>query len=256
MHASHLRKLKIDSVIMKIKDRIRLLFCKDKESYLLLYNILGFLPHSLKPYNMALTHSSLASGRQKKIYCNERLEFLGDAVLSSIVSEYLYTHYRKEREGFLSKSRSRIVCRDSLNAVAMEIGLDKLVTSSKLVQQHNSYIYGNAFEAFVGAIYVDLGYAYCRRFIFEKVLSKSIDVDVVAMEDKNFKSRLIEWSQKERREVSFVLQSEERRKDGCYFVSDVYVDGELCGHGEGFSKRESHQMAAKEALEHLLHVEA
>ena len=254
MHALRLRKLKIDSVTMNITDKIRLLFCKDKKSYLLLYDILGFLPRNLKHYNIALTHSSLASGRQKKIFSNERLEFLGDAVLSSIVSEYLYTHYRKEREGFLSKSRSRIVCRESLNAVALEIGLDKLVTSSKLVQQHNSYIYGNAFEAFIGAIYVDLGYAHCRRFIFEKVLSKLIDVDAVAMEDKNYKSRLIEWSQKERHEVSFVLQSEERRSDGCYFVSDVLVDGAVRGHGEGFSKRESHQMAAKEALEHILQI--
>ena len=114
MHALRLRKLKIDSVTMNITDKIRLLFCKDKKSYLSLYDILGFLPRNLKHYNIALTHSSLASGRQKKIFSNERLEFLGDAVLSSIVSEYLYTHYRKEREGFLSKSRSRIVCRESL----------------------------------------------------------------------------------------------------------------------------------------------
>lgn len=221
---------------------------KDRESYSLLYEILGFLPGSLQPYKMALTHSSLVMSHKKKLHCNERLEFLGDAVLGSITADYLYKRFRKEREGFLSKSRSNLVCRENLNAVAIGIGLDKLVHASDLPQQHNNYIYGNALEALVGAIYIDKGYDCCRRFILEKVFIGMPDMDAVAKNDKNHKSRLIEWAQKERRTVDFVLVSEENRIDGCYFVSEVVVDGDVYGRGEGFSKRESQQHAACEAL--------
>lgn len=217
----------------------------------MLYGILGFMPHNLKPYHRALTHSSFTPGRNGKLKCNERLEFLGDAVIASVTSDYLYRHYRKEREGFLSKSRSKIVCRESLNTIAMEVGLDKLMTSVDLGHQHNNYVYGNAFEAFVGAIYIDRGYDYCRRFLMEKVFDKLVDVRTMVSEDTNYKSRLLEWSQKEHHNVEFTLIKEEIRRDGSFFVSEVYIDGQMCGSGEGFSKRESHQKAAKEALQNI-----
>lgn len=217
-----------------------------------LYALLGFLPRDLKHYRKALTHSSIATGHNKRLSNNERLEYLGDAVLSSITSDYLYRHYRKEREGFLSKSRSRIVCRESLNNIALQIGLDKLVVAADVGHQHNSYIYGNAFEALIGAIYIDRGYDYCRSFLFDKVFANVMDVENVAKADNNFKSRLIEWSQKNRREVTFVLVKEEIRHNGSFFASEVHIDGEMYGSGEGFSKRESQQNAAKEALQRLL----
>lgn len=232
-------------------DRIRLLFLKDRESYSLLYGILGFLPGNLQPYKMALTHSSLAGSYKKKLHCNERLEFLGDAVLSSITADYLYKRFRKEREGFLSKSRSNLVCRENLNAVALEMGLDKLVHIHDIPQQHNNYVYGNALEALVGAIYIDKGYEHCRRFVLEKVFIGMPDVEAVAKSDNNHKSRLIEWAQKERRTVDFTLVSEEMRSDGSYFISEAVVDGEVYGRGEGFSKRESQQHAACEALKRI-----
>lgn len=199
---------------------------------------------------MALTHSSCATGR-RKLSCNERLEFLGDAVLGSVAADYLYRRFGKEREGFLSKSRSRLVCRESLNDIAVKIGLDKIVEVNELGHQHNSYIFGNAFEALVGAIYIDRGYEYCQGFLFNRVFDALPDIESTIVSDNNYKSRLIEWAQKEHCQVSFVLCSEEQRPDGPYFISEVLIDGEVFGHGEGFSKRESQQHAAQEALRRI-----
>ena len=231
-------------------DKIRLISLKERESYLLLYSILGFVPGNIKLYKMAMTHSSSASG-SKKLSCNERLEFLGDAVLSSITADFLYSKFRKEREGFLSKSRSNLVCRERLNELAVEIGLDKFISSCDLPQQHNSYIYGNALEALIGAIYVDKGYKHCRRFLLDRVFSKLSDIEAIVKSDKNYKSRLIEWSQKNHKEVEFRIVSEEIRKDGAYFVCEIYIDGECFGAGEGYSKREAQQKAARLSIEKL-----
>ena len=242
--------MKVNKYFRKVIDKIRLLSCKDRESYLLLYAILGFVPRDISLYKMALTHSSQTSG-SRRLGCNERLEFLGDAVLSSVTADFLYTTFRKEREGFLTRSRSNLVCRERLNELAVEIGIDKFVKACGVQQQHNSYIYGNALEALIGAIYVDKGYKYCRRFLLDRIFSRLKDIEQIASSDKNYKSRLIEWGQKRHEEVEFRVVSEEVRKDGVFFVSEAYVNGELCGTGSGFSKRESHQKAARQALETL-----
>ena len=194
-----------------------------------------------------MTHSSSASG-SRKLASNERLEFLGDAVISSVTADFLYSSFRKEREGFLTKSRSNLVCRERLNELAVEIGIDRFVNACGITQQHNSCIYGNALEALVGAIYVDKGYKHCRRFLLDNVFSRLGDIEQIAKSDKNYKSRLIEWAQKHHKEVEFRVVSEEMRKDGVFFISEVLIDGEVVGVGEGFSKRESHQKACREAL--------
>lgn len=196
-----------------------------------------------------MTHSSQVSGSGRKLVCNERLEFLGDAVLSSVTADYLYSNFQKEREGFLSKSRSNLVCRERLNELALEIGLDRFVHACGAENHHNNYIYGNALEALIGAIYIDKGYKYCRSFLIERVFAKLDNMDTVLRSDKNYKSRIIEWAQKTHRVVVFNTICEEQRKDGVFFVSEVLVDGEPCGTGEGFSKRESQQNAARIALE-------
>lgn len=239
-------------VLISLTDRIRLLFKKDKESYSTLYNILGFIPKSLKPYRTAFTHSSLISNSSRRSStCNERLEFLGDAVLSAVVSDFLYTKFHNEREGFLSKSRSNLVCRERLNNIACQIGLDKLVDTKAIEQRHNNYIYGNAFEAFIGAIYTDRGYFYCKKFLTERIFPLLGSIEDIVKTDKNYKSRLIEWGQKKHKEITFQLISEEQKDNGYYFVSEVYINGELSGLGEGYSKRESQQNAAQEALSQI-----
>lgn len=200
---------------------------------------------------MAMTHSSSASG-SRKLGCNERLEFLGDAVLSSVTADFLYSKFRKEREGFLTKSRSNLVCRERLNELAHEIGLDRFINSCGLQQQqHNSYIYGNALEALIGAIYIDKGYSQCRRFLLDRVFSRLNDIEQIAKSDKNYKSRLIEWGQKQHKNVEFRVVLEEVRKDGVFFMSEVLVEGVVCGTGDGFSKRESQQKAARQALSNI-----
>ena len=133
----------------------------------------------------------------------------------------------------------------------MDIGIDKFITACGVPQTHNSYIYGNALEALIGAIYVDKGYKQCRRFLLDKVFSRIDDIEEVVKSDKNYKSRLIEWSQKQHRQVEFRITHEELRKDGVYFVCDAEVDGVVYGSGEGFSKRESQQKAAREAIQKL-----
>lgn len=248
MHQLLLRKLRANKVFKKIIDKIRLLSCKDRESYLLLYSILGFVPGSLKPYKMAMTHSSSTAG---KLACNERLEFLGDAVLSSVTADFLYSRFKREREGFLSKSRSNLVCRERLNELALEIGLDRFVHACGAMNKHNNYIYGNALEALIGAIYIDKGYKYCRTFLLEKVFSRLDNIESVVRLDRNYKSKLIEWSQKQHRKVVFKIVTEDQRADGTFFVSEVMIDDEFYGRGEGFSKRESQQNAARAAVEKI-----
>ena len=200
---------------------------------------------------MAMTHSSASSSGSKKLGCNERLEFLGDAVLSSIISDYLYTNFVKEREGFLSKSRSNLVCRETLNELALEIGIDRFLEACGLPHQHNHYVFGNALEALIGAIYIDKGYKQCRRFLLDRVFSRHLNLESLVRADKNHKSRLIEWTQKTHKSIEFKLVSEELRKEGAFFISEVYIDDVLCGVGDGFSKRESQQKAARLAISKL-----
>ena len=192
-----------------------------------------------------MTHSSAGS---KKLGCNERLEFLGDAVLSSVISDYLYSNFVREREGFLSKSRSNLVCRETLNELALDIGIDRFLEACGLPHQHNHHVYGNALEALIGAIYIDKGYKQCRRFLLDRVFSRHLDMESLVRADKNYKSRLIEWTQKNHKNIEFKLVSEELRKEGAYFLTEVYVDNELLGNGDGFSKRESQQKAARQAI--------
>ena len=171
-------------------DEIRLLFRKDRESYRRFYRILGFYPHTIAHYQQALRHKSTAQRAGKGyLYSNERLEFLGDAILGAVVADYLYRRFRRRHEGFLTNTRSKMVQRDTLNKLAKEIGLDRLIQCSSQSQSHNSYLCGNAFEAFVGAIYLDRGYDYCVRFLEHRIIGRYLDVEQLARKEVNFKSR-------------------------------------------------------------------
>jgi ribonuclease-3 len=237
-------------VLRKKIDKIRLLFKKDRSSYLLFYNILGFVPRSIELYQQALLHKSTSlRSEQGRLINNERLEFLGDAVLDAIVGDIVYRHFSNMREGFLTNTRSKIVQRETLNKLAVEIGIDKLIKCSARSSSHNSYMYGNAFEAFIGAIYLDQGYDRCMKFLEERVIRPYIDLDGVSRKEVNFKSRLIEWSQKNKTELSFELI--EQSCDKYYnpvFQTEVDIEGVPAGIGTGYSKKESQQNAAEIAL--------
>lgn len=233
---------------------MKLLFRKDKELYLSLYSIIGIYPHDISYYRVALMHkSALRRNENGRLVNNERLEFLGDAILDAIVGDIVYRHFPGKREGFLTNTRSKIVQRDTLNRLASEMGIIKLVTTNgKMSSSHNSYMGGNAFEALVGALYLDRGYEACRKFMEKRILGELINIDKVAYKEVNFKSKLLEWSQKNRIRLDFKMLSESKDRQGSpQFRFVVMLEGVEGCEGSGFSKKESQQIAAKLTLQKL-----
>ena len=193
-------------MLINIIDRIRLPFRKDKELYSSLYAIIGFYPHNITYYKTALLHKSIRHRNNKgKPINNERLEFLGDAVLDCAVGDIVFRHFPGKREGFLTNTRSKLVQRETLNKLAKEMGVSDLILSSGRSNTHNSYLGGNAFEALVGALYLDRGYDACMTFIKKRILTNMINIDKVAYKEVNFKSKLIEWTQKNKVKLEFKL---------------------------------------------------
>lgn len=253
MHVLFSRNTLSNIVLRNQIDKIRLLFVKDKESYLCFYRILGFYPRHLHLYKQALLHKSSSvrseEGRQLN---NERLEFLGDAILDAVVGDVVYKRFPGKREGFLTNTRSKIVQRETLNKLAVEIGLDKLVIYSSRSSSHNSYMHGNAFEAFIGAVYLDQGYDRCKDFLEKRIINQYIDLETISRKEVNFKSKLIEWSQKSKLEVSFELIEQFTDKEGNpVFQTEILILGLSAGTGVGYSKKESQQNAAKMALKKI-----
>ena len=240
-------------MLSNIIDRIKLPFRKEKELYVALYNIIGFYPRDISLYKLALMHKSMYKRNAKgKPVNNERLEFLGDAVLDAAVGDIVYRHFPGKREGFLTNTRSKLVQRETLGRLAQEMGITQLILSSGRSMSHNSYMGGNAFEALVGALYLDRGYDACMQFLQKRILNQMINIDKVAYKEVNFKSKLIEWAQKNRVRLDFRLVEQHKDNNGSpvftYMVELEGVDG--CD-ATGYSKKESQQMASKRTLEKL-----
>ena len=212
----------------KILFYIKLLFVKEKELYSFLYRFLGFCPGNMRLYRQALCHrSEAANSTEGRSFNNERLEFLGDAVLNAVIADMLYREFRRGREGFLTNTRSKIVQRETLNRIADESGL-------------------------AGAVYLDRGYGCCRRFIEQKIVKSYIDIYSLSKKVINFKSKLLEWCQKNRLDLTYALISTSYDSDGCtVFHSSVAVGGIDAGKGKGYTKKESQQEAAREALSRI-----
>lgn len=237
-----------------ILDTIRLPFRNDRQLYRSFYNILGFYPRNIELYKQALTHRSVNhKNSEGKKYNNERLEYLGDAILGAVVGDILYRHFPGKKEGFLTNVRSRVVQRETLGRLADDMGLTELIQSNLMGKTHNSYMAGNAFEALIGAVYLDRGYEFCVKFVNERILGKYINLEKIASKESNFKSRFLELCQKYRFEATFELLKETREEETLspLFLSRVTIYGIECGRGSGYSKKESHQIAAKEALARL-----
>ena len=221
-------------------------FGKDKRFYTAVDDMFGFIPHNIELYKLALIHKSasvvLADGQHIN---NERLEFLGDAVLESVSSDYLFIEFPDKNEGFLTKLRSKMVSRQMLNEVAKRIGLDSYVithSSSNLSQKH---IYGDAFEAMMGAIYLDQGYDFVNRLLINKIFVEYIKVDQLTQSETDFKSRLIEWCQKNHHTIHFdTVNDKTYSSTHPFFYSKVLIDGIEMGYGAGESKKEAEQRAA------------
>lgn len=239
----------IKTVILKFR-----LFSKSrKEPYLLFHKVLGFYPYHIEYYQLAMLHRSASVPTDDGIMLsNERLEFLGDAVLNSVVTDILYRRYENQREGFLTNTRSKIVKRESLNKLAIEIGLDKLMLASKHLNKNglSTNMYGNALEALLGAIYLDYGYKKCKQFVENRLLKIFIDIDKLVQDEVNFKSKLIEWCQKHRLKIEFVLLGEELNSANNHlFHTQLTINDNIICEATGRSKKESHQHAAMKALE-------
>ena len=233
-------------------DRIRLPFRKEKELYSSLYKILGFYPRNIQLYKQALHKSMRRRNEKGRPLNNERLEFLGDAILDAVVGDIVFRHFEGKREGFLTNTRSKLVQRETLGRLAKEMGITRLITTSDRSTVHNSYMGGNAFEALVGAIYLDRGYEACMRFMQKRILNQIINIDKVAYKEVNFKSKLLEWSQKNRVRLEF-KQVEQTKDENCspVFVYQVILEGVEGCAGKGYSKKESQQNACKDTLQRL-----
>jgi ribonuclease-3 len=240
-------------VLKKLYKKIRLLKKKGKEPYFSLYKILGFYPDNIHIYEQAFLHkSSSRKGDDGKWQNNERLEFLGDAILDAIVADIIYKKFQYKREGFLTNTRSKIVQRETMNRVAVQLGLDKMVAYSTKTNSHNNHMYGNALEALIGAIYLDQGYQVCYDFIQNVMIKKYIDLDTIARKEVNFKSSLIEWSQKNRLEIVFnLIESFTDNEGNPVFQTSITLSDTQIGVGIGYSKKESQQSAAKMAIKKL-----
>ena len=251
----------------EIIDRIKLPFRKEKELFSSLYGILGFYPRNIEYYKQALMHKSIRKRNDKgKPLNNERLEFLGDAILDAAVGYIVYRHYEGKREGFLTNTRyyegkregfltntrSKLVSRETLGKLASEMGLGSLLVSATHSNSHNSYVEGNAFEALVGAIYLDRGYEACLAFFEKQILGKYIDIDKVAFKEVNFKSKLLEWSQKNRVRLEFKMLKQKTDENGSpIFSFQVMLEGMEGEKGSGYSKKEAQQRASKDTLQRL-----
>ncbi len=235
-------------------DRIKLPFRKEKELFSKLYGILGFYPHDISLYKQALLHKSVGRRNEKgRPLNNERLEFLGDAILDAVVGDIVFRHFDGKREGFLTNTRSKLVSRSTLGKLAQEMGIDQLIKSADRSTSHNSYKNGNAFEALVGAIYLDRGYNACMQFMEKRILAQVINIDKVAYKEVNFKSKLLEWSQKNRVKLEFreLEQSRDENTGSPVFTVQVFIEGLEGCKGIGYSKKESQQTASKETLQRL-----
>lgn len=225
---------------------------RHKEPYVLYHDLLGFWPNDIHLYEVACLHSSSSICEQGKRINNERLEFLGDAILDAIVADILFHRFGDRKEGFLTNTRAKIVKRESLNEIALKIGLDRFITCATHISSHNSYMYGNAFEALVGAIYLDKGYEFCKRFVETRIIDSFIDLDKLSKEESNFKSRLIEWCQKHKIDIQFALvETLVDQNNNPVFQSQALLGGISGGIGIGYSKKESQQNAAHTAIGRL-----
>ncbi len=229
--------------------RILNFFSSDKEIKAQLEQVLGFTPKRVSFYRLALMHRSRPDDVTDS---NERLEFLGDAFLGAIVAEYLFKKYPYEDEGYLTELRSKIVRRETMNNIALRMGLNKLVvynTNDRSLGR--SHIFGNALEALIGAVYLDQGLEVTRNFILNQLIRPYVDLDVMESTDTNFKNRLLSWAQKNNHTISFDTLDEKLENTRKLFTVGIVLNGEMIASGTGYNKKDAGQVAAQVALEKL-----
>ena len=220
-----------------------------------LKNLLGFIPGNLRLYRMAFRHRSVAvevkNGTKNS---NERLEFLGDAILGSVIAEILFKMYPYKDEGFLTEMRSKIVSRANLNQLAKKLGLDEHIEYDNRIIGHNNKqgsLLGDTFEAMVGAVYMDKGYNFTRNFLISRIIKPHIDIHTLELTETNFKSKLIEWCQRHGKDINFEVIANDEGENSKLFTIQISVDGENCAVGRDYNKKNAEKLAAEKACEYL-----
>jgi ribonuclease-3 len=224
----------------------------NKQLILQLEHILGFTPRHISYYQLALMHRS----KPEEAYeSNERLEFLGDAILGAVIAEYLFKKYPYKPEGYLTELRSRIVRRETMNNVALRMGLNKLVQYNQQDRGlSRSHIFGNALEALIGAVYLDQGFIRTRMFILKQMVRSYIDLDTMESTYTNYKNQLLSWAQRNSHELTFETIDEKQEGTRKLFTVGIILNGEVWAQGSGFNKKEAGQVAAQKALEKIKEV--
>lgn len=213
--------------------------------------IAGFTPSNIELYRLATLHSSKAKEVDGFKESNERLEYLGDAILGAAVADYLFKKYPFKDEGFLTEVRSRIVNRETLNQIARKLGIPDIVQSDKKNAQLQQVILGNALEAIVGAVYLDKGYIRCKKFVVDKLIQPYLNIEEVVNSNTNFKSKIIEWSQRTNSPIRFEVESTKKGKNGKEFIAQLFVEEQPYGQGFGYTKKKAEQDAAQKTCSML-----
>jgi ribonuclease-3 len=211
--------------------------------------VIGVKPGRIELYTIALSHRSMRDNPEEN---NERLEYLGDAILSAIVADYLFMRYAKKGEGFLTEMRSKMVNRQKLNDIAIKMGLKKITLFNKIDGSlKNSQIFGNTLEALVGAVYLDKGYSKTHKWVVKQIITPYMFLDDLEILDINVKNKLIGWAGKQNKSIEFETLEEKQEKGRRLFIVGVKVDGEILAAGRGFNKKDAGHMAAVAAAEKL-----
>ncbi len=228
---------------------IKFFAAKDKKFYWLLCNRLNIIPGKLKLYEIAFLHRSASVVfSDGSTINNERLEYLGDAILDAVIADYLFMKFPRKKEGFLTQMRSKIVKRSNLDHLARRVGVDELIVSNTQRNCQKKHIYGDAFEALIGAIYLDKGYDKTRKYIINNVIKHHVDLDSLINKEVDFKSRIIEWGQKNKYTVIFETKEEYLElEQSPVFIANIKVGETTLGNGQGKSKKEAEQNASEQA---------
>lgn len=233
------------ALVEKLYKSLLVPFSKDKKLYSSLKNILGFYPQNIQLYKQALRHRSANQNDSIIQGDNERLEYLGDAVLGAIVAHYLFKSFPYKDEGFLTKMRSKIVSREELNRLAFKMGINTLIQTNVESLGRGNSINGDAFEALIGAVYLDKGYVFTYTFMVNHILNHHLDVSELETKETDYKSKLIELVQKEKKELKFNVAQDNKQSASKTYVVEVLIDGVVKATAEHFSKKRAEQIAAE-----------
>ena len=228
---------------------IRRLFSKRSAFTSQMRQLTGFTPSNTGLFKMAFRHSSTSQDEHES---NERLEFLGDAILSAVVANYLFKKFPYKDEGYLTDIRSKMVSRSQLNTIAHKMGVDQYITynsSDPLLNKKS--LAGNALEALVGAVYLDRGFRNAESFILKKIVKPFLDIAEIEISEFNYKSKLLEWAQKSGKSLTFQVKNHSRHRHRSLYKIAAFIDGDECGEGEASNKKNAEKIAAKKAFEQL-----